>query len=95
MEVADIRETSCSEETPPKITQRLSLLLLLIAITPHIYIVFKRAVIRALSFALAHLIHYYTMPRWIDFYRSPCYTVKQTSFIITIFGVDHFGFKSL
>jgi len=37
MEVADIRETSCSEETPPKITQRLSLLLLLIAITPHIY----------------------------------------------------------
>ena len=35
MEVADIRETSCSEETPPKITARLSLPLLFIAITPH------------------------------------------------------------
>ena len=37
MEVTDIRETSCSEETPPKITARLSLALLFIAITPHAF----------------------------------------------------------
>ena len=70
MDVADIRETSCSEDTPPKITAMLSLLFVsFIAITPHystIEICRQKVLLKNLRSDF-----YYTMPAGISQLFSP------------------------